>query len=368
MSTSRYDDKRAFETTPEPPSEHVTGDVDPLTAPTGSEFVIQQHHATALHHDVRLEMMNESTPVLVSWAVPKGLPREKGQRHLAIRTEDHPMEYATFSGSIPGGEYGGGEVRIFDHGEYEVTARTDDRITFRLEGRRLAGVWHLIHTDTDDGKERWLALMSEDRRPPSDEMPDTDPMLATLNEDAFDGPEWAFEPKWDGVRVMAVCSDKTRIVSPNNGNVTMAYPELERIHQRVVALDAMLDGEIVAFEDGVPSAQRLQERIQPNDEGRIDERMAKVPIVYMVFDILYMDGRDLTGQPFDERRRALEEVIVPSEHFQVSPVTHGDGIALFHAATEQGFDGIVAKRLSSTYRPGKSSGDWTEIAINAGSR
>ena len=115
-------------------------DVDPLTAAVGTEFVIQQHHATRLHHDVRLEMLSGDTPVLVSWAVPKGLPRRRGDRHLAIRTPDHPMEWGTFSGSIAEGDYGGGEVRIFDRGDYKIVGRTDDRLTFELDGGRLAGV------------------------------------------------------------------------------------------------------------------------------------------------------------------------------------------------------------------------------------
>ena len=141
-------------------------DVNPLTASVGAGFVIQQHHATRLHHDVRLEMMNGDTPVLVSWAVPKGLPRRRGDRHLAIRTPDHPMEWGTFSGSIAEGEYGGGEVRIFDHGDYEMVGRSEDRLTFQLKGDRLAGIWHLVHTGLKDGKDQWLAMMSKDLRPP----------------------------------------------------------------------------------------------------------------------------------------------------------------------------------------------------------
>src|SRR5690606_30300744 len=131
---SEYRRKRDFERTPEPPATEVSGDVDPLTAPPGETFVIQQHYATRLHHDVRLEMFNGPAPVLVSWAVPKGLPRARGERHLAIRTEDHPMEYATFSGTIPAGEYGGGEVRIVDSGTYEMVGRTEDRSTFACTG------------------------------------------------------------------------------------------------------------------------------------------------------------------------------------------------------------------------------------------
>jgi bifunctional non-homologous end joining protein LigD len=364
MSQSRYDQKREFETTPEPPAEHITSDVDPLTAPVGDQFVIQQHHATALHHDVRLEMVNdEDTPVLVSWAVPKGLPRRRGDRHLAIHTEDHPMAYATFSGTIPEGEYGGGVVRIFDRGTYEMVGRGDDRITFRLDGERLAGVWHLVHTGPREGKDQWLAIMSEDLRPPGDEPPPADPMLATLTADAFDDPEWVFEPKWDGIRAIAICTDHTRLISRNDRDISVAYPELRRLHDRVVALDATLDGEIVAFEEGIPSFQRLQQRMHLRNERRIEQMAQQIPVAYIVFDLLYIDGRDLTGWPLQERRKKLEEVIVPSEQVQLSPVTEGDGVALFQAAGQQGLEGIMAKRSSSGYRPGARSGDWLKIKV-----
>jgi bifunctional non-homologous end joining protein LigD len=133
-------------------------------------------------------------------------------RALAIRTEDHPMGYATFSGSIPEGEYGGGEVRIFDHGTYELIDRNEERLTMRLEGRRLAGIWHLVHTGPKEGKDQWLAIMSQDHRPRGDEQPPPEPMLATLTAEAFDDPEWVFEPKWDGIRAIAVCGTDTRLI------------------------------------------------------------------------------------------------------------------------------------------------------------
>ncbi|MFZ0013084.1 MAG: non-homologous end-joining DNA ligase [Acidimicrobiia bacterium] len=362
VEKSEYDDKRNFDVTDEPPAEHLD-DVDPLTAPPGEVFVIQQHHATALHHDVRLEMQSGETPVLVSWAVPKGLPRRRGDRHLAIRTEDHPMGYATFSGTIPEGEYGGGEVRIFDHGTYEMVERSDDRLTFRLHGDRLAGKWHLIHTGPRDGKDQWLALMSEDLRPEGEAMPPPDPMLATLAPEAFDDPAWAFEPKWDGIRAIAICDDQTGLISRNERDISIAYPELARIHDRVVALEAMLDGEIVAFEEGIPSFQRLQQRMHLRDQTRIDRMAVQIPVAYMVFDILYLDGRDLTGLPFDERRQILREVIVPSPVVQISPVTESDGVALFTAAARQGLEGIMAKKRSSVYRPGARSGDWLKVKV-----
>jgi len=360
---STYDEKRSFDTTPEPPAEVVAEDVDPLTAPIGKTFVIQQHHATALHHDVRLEMLNGDTPVLVSWAVPKGLPRRKGQRHLAIRTEDHPMGYATFSGSIPEGEYGGGVVRIFDHGEWDLVGRSEDRLTFRLNGERLAGIWHLVHTGERDGKDQWLAIMSEDSRPPGEEPPPADPMLATLTGEAFDDPEWIFEPKWDGIRAIAICDANTRLISRNDKDITVAYPELGRLDDQVVALDAMLDGEIVAMDEGVPSFQLLQQRMHLRDQARIQQMAKKIPVTYIVFDILHLDGENLIDRTLEERRQVLEEVIVPSERVQLSPVTRGDGVALFHAAAGQGLEGIMAKRLSSIYKPGARSRDWLKVKV-----
>ena len=338
-------------------------DVDPLTAPVGNQFVIQQHHATRLHHDVRLEMMSGDTPVLVSWAVPKGLPRRRGDRHLAIRTPDHEMEWGSFSGSIAEGEYGGGEVRIFDHGEYELGGRSEDRLTFQLKGERLAGIWHLVHTGLKDGKDQWLALMSKDLRPPGGERPPAKPMLATLTGEAFDDPEWGYEPKWDGIRAIALCDEETHLVTRNDKDVTVAYPELRRLHEQTVALEAMLDGEIVAFENGVPSFQRLQQRMHLRDERKIEEMARQMPVVYIVFDLLYLDGEDLTARPLEERRRILDEAIVPSDQVQVSPITEGQGTALFEAAKEQRLEGIMAKRLSSVYQPGERSKDWLKVKV-----
>ncbi len=340
-----------------------TPDVDPLTAPVGTEFVIQQHHATRLHHDVRLEMMSGDTPVLVSWAVPKELPRRRGDRHLAIRTPDHPMEWGSFSGSIAEGEYGGGDVRIYDHGEYEMVGRTEDRLTFELKGERLSGIWHLVHTGAKDGKDQWLALMSKDLRTPDDKRPPAKPMLATLTGEAFDDEAWGFEPKWDGIRAIAVCDEETRLITRNDKDVTVAYPELHRLHEQTVALEAMLDGEIAAFQDGVPSFQRLQQRMHLRDEKKVAEMARRIPVVYIVFDLLYLDGQDLTARPLVARRKLLEETIVPSDQIQVSPITEGEGIALFEAAKEQGLEGIMAKRLSSPYVPGDRSKDWLKVKV-----
>jgi bifunctional non-homologous end joining protein LigD len=197
-----YSEKRSFDETPEPgPS--VEGNVDPTSATPGKTFMIHQHHATRLHFDLRLEMLNGSTPVLVSWAVPKNMPLRKGEKHLAIHVEDHPFEYGSFSGTIPAGNYGAGEVRIFDSGTYEVLEQEPKKLTIKLEGQRLRGVWHMIQTRMKNGKDEWLVMLREDLRPKPDPFPDIRPMMATLVRDPFDDPAWIFEPKWDGVRAIA---------------------------------------------------------------------------------------------------------------------------------------------------------------------
>ncbi|MBW3667520.1 MAG: non-homologous end-joining DNA ligase, partial [Actinobacteria bacterium] len=144
---------------------------------------------------------------------------------------------------------------------------------------------------------------------------------------------------------------------------TAAYPELHPLHDQVVALEAMVDGEIVAFDEGVPSFQSLQQRMHVRDRRRIEQLMKSVPVSFLAFDLLYVDGEDLTGKPWTERRRLLEEMLVPSETVQLSPVVEGDGTALFRAASDQGMEGIVGKRLDSRYQPGARSRDWLKVKV-----
>lgn len=360
---TEYRQKRRFQSTPEPPTETVDEDVDPFSAPVGDTFVIQQHYATRLHHDLRLEMRNGDTPVLVSWAIPKGLPRNKGERALAIHTEDHPMGYAIFSGTIPEGNYGAGEVRIFDRGRYDLVERSRERITVRLDGERLCGTYHLVRTGQEGGKDQWLAILSHDERPAGEKPPDRSPMLATLVDESFDDAGWAFEPKWDGVRAIAMCTETTALISRNCRDITSAYPELSQLHDRLVALDAMLDGEVVAFDDGQPSFQRLQERMHVRDPRKVERLVQRIPVVFMVFDILYLDGIDLTTLPLSQRRERLEEVVVPSDQVHVSPLVEGRGMAMFAAAAEEGLEGIMAKKLASRYEPGRRSRMWLKVKV-----
>lgn len=361
MKTSKdYAEKRSFDRTPEP-APSFRGNVDPTTARQGKNFVIHQHHATRLHFDLRLEMFNGKTPVLVSWAVPKNLPRKKGVRSLAIHVEDHPFEYGTFTGTIPDGNYGAGEVRIFDSGDYEMLDREPAKLTFRLRGKRLRASYHLVHTKAQGKGDQWLVLLKDWEGPAPENPPEPGPMLATLVPEPFDNEGWAFEPKWDGIRAIAVCDGSTRLISRNSKDISVAYPELSGIHERLVSIDAMVDGEIVAMSEGHPSFELLQQRMHVREPKEIEKLSKRIPVTYVAFDLLYLDGKTLVNEPFQRRRELLEEAVVASDHLQLSPSINGDGIALFEAAKARNLEGIVAKKLNSKYEVGRRSRTWVKI-------
>lgn len=360
MPDKTYSEMRAFEETPEPAAT-FEGNVDPATARAGKTFVVHQHHATRLHFDLRLEMLNGDIPVLVSWAIPKNLPQKKGLKHLAIHVEDHPFDYGSFSGTIPEGNYGAGEVRIFDHGTYELHEQEPGKLTFRLEGERLKGVWHMIRTRPKGDKDEWLAFLRVNERPEPEELPVLKPMMATLVDEPFDDDDWIFEPKWDGVRAIATCADETMLLSRSLRDITTSYPELARLHQQIVAFEAVVDGEVVALHGGRPSFERLQSRINLANERDIERAAKAIPVTFIAYDLLYLDGRSLIALPLDERKELLQEVVVTSDLVDISPAVPGEGRALFQAARSQNLEGIVAKRRGSPYRPGKRARDWLKV-------
>src|ERR687891_2418555 len=259
---AEYERKRQFDVTPEPPPEVRPGN-DEL-------FVIQKHDATRLHYDLRLE----HDGVLASWAVPRGLPTNTDDKRLAVHTEDHPIEYGSFEGWIPEGQYGAGEVRIFDRGRYESLEWKDDKVTFRLEGRRHRGEYHLVKTSTD-----WLVFLSKRS---AGEQPDPPPMFAPMLAEGghrpFDDDGWRFEPKLDGIRTLAyVATDGTRLVSRTGRDQTAIYPELDNLARFVNALHAVIDGEIVAADErGRPSFERLQQRMNLSAPKDIEKDWRKI--------------------------------------------------------------------------------------------
>lgn len=354
-----YAAKRRFDETPEPTAS-VAGNVDPTRARPGKTFMVHQHHATRLHFDLRLEMLNGKTPVLVSWAVPKNLPQRRGERHLAVHVEDHPFDYGRFEGTIPKGQYGAGQVRIFDSGTYEVLEQEPKKLTIDLHGTRLDGIWHMVQIDAEEGKDDWLVFLRENRRE-IEPLAVIEPMMATPVDDAFDREGWIFEPKWDGVRAIATLADQTLLISRSLNDITKTYPELSKMHERAVAFEAVVDGEIVAMAAGRPSFERLQSRINLQRERDIAIAAQKTPVTFIAFDLLYLDGRHLTKVPLMERKEMLAQLFVDTDYIGSSPFVEDEGKALFEAAKAQKLEGIVAKKADSVYKPGKRGREWLKI-------
>jgi bifunctional non-homologous end joining protein LigD len=392
---------------------------------------VQRHRATALHYDTRLEVGG----VLVSWAVPKGPTLDPDEKRLAMRTEDHPIEYFDFEGAIPKGEYGAGDVIIWDWGTFEPEETNDPaeairsgELKFRLFGERLRGRYTIIRTSGRGGRrderDQWLLIKKRDEAavsgwdaedypasvktgrsndevkagkrpsfeepPPSPEVaPDLSgartakqpdfipPMLATLTDGAFDDDDWLFEVKWDGYRVEAVVTDgMARIWTRNRVDAATYFPDLAGAADWISAANAIVDGEVVAFdEEGRPSFSRLQEktghralematrRADPDVPKLTKEQRQAIPLAYMVFDLLYLDGRSLVDVPLEDRKRLLRRVLEQDGMVRYASHVIGEGKDFTRAAAEKGLEGIVAKRRDSPYQPGRRSREWLKIKL-----
>jgi len=345
----RYRRKRDFERTPEP-----AGDA----RPSGDEarFVIQEHHARRLHWDLRLERDG----VAVSWALPRGIPDDPDENRLAVHTEDHPLEYLDFEGEIPKGEYGAGTMRIWDTGTYEAEKFEENKVVLRFAGERVKGRYALFHTRGDD----WMIHRMDPPDPSREPMPERiEPMKATLAKLPADDDGWGYEIKWDGVRAIAYCErGRLHLESRSLREITAQYPEIRPLLLELGGRPAVLDGELVAYdEQGRPSFQALQGRIHLASEAEIRRRARDTPVTYVIFDLLYLDGRTLFELPYEERRAELEALGLAGESWQTPAYHRGDGAALLKASKEQRLEGIVAKRLDSPYRPGKRSREWLKI-------
>jgi bifunctional non-homologous end joining protein LigD len=338
------------------PSEaHPAGLTEVAALEPGRRFTIQQHHARRLHHDVRFEQDG----VLVSFAVPKRLPEEPGVRHLAVNTEDHPLDYLTFSGSIPAGEYGGGEVRLFDLGSYEPLEVADGKLTVRLHGTRYRGAeYHLFRTRDRD----WLVILKGKVSLPQPAPPPTyEPMMAVLTAEPFDDDEWLFEVKWDGHRCLANLGQATRLTSRTRRDMTAQFPELIDLHRQLAARNAVVDGEIVALDrEGRPSFERMQDRFHRTPE-ELARNKGRVPVQFLAFDLLWLDGQPLLDLPLVERRARLVEVLVETRDIRLSQVVEGAGTRFFEQVRALELEGMVAKRAASPYRPGARSPDWRKV-------
>jgi bifunctional non-homologous end joining protein LigD len=351
----RYRAKRDFSATPEPaPAEDATAEGAP-------RFVIHEHHARRLHWDLRLERDG----VLASWAIPKGLPEEPGENRFAAATEDHPLEYVDFAGEIPAEQYGAGKIAIWDHGTYECLKWEARKVEVALHGERVRARYALFAIDKEDPPKNWMIHRmdpAEDRA--REPMPRRIvPMLARPGALPAEDGRWAFEIKWDGVRAIAYSRPgELRLESRNLNDITHKYPELARIDRSLGSHSAVLDGEIVAFDEtGRPSFSALQQRMQLTTREQARRQMKSRPITYVIFDLLWLDGHSLMQRPYSERRARLRELGLSGESWQTPEHHVGEGEALLRAVSEQRLEGVIAKRLDSTYRPGQRTPSWIKI-------
>ena len=346
-----YKRKRSFDETPEPAGDQGPGG-------DSSRFVVQEHHASHLHWDLRLE----HDGVAVSWALPKGVPQHPKENRLAVHTEDHPLEYLSFEGEIPEGSYGAGTMSVWDSGTYEAEKFRSDEVILTFAGDRVQGRYALFQT----GGKNWMIHRmdppAEDGRVPQP-TGGIKPMAATLGELPRDESGWAFELKWDGVRAIAYCDHgHITLESRNLREITSQYPEVRPMAEQLGALQAVVDGEIVALdEEGKPDFQRLQQRMHLGSAAAVKRKAAESPVTYIAFDLLFLEGRELYELPYSDRRRLLAGLELDGPCWRTPAHREGDGEALLEVTRRQGLEGVVAKRLDSQYRPGKRSRSWLKV-------
>lgn len=380
MPLDKYRQKRDFHKTPEPSGDHDSSDSDlPV-------FVIHKHAATRLHYDLRLE----ATGAMPSWAVTKGPSLNPKDNRLAIHVEDHPLDYRHFEGIIPKENYGAGEVIIWDEGVYSIEDTSEEKAVIEQQvrdgiekgkmhlffyGKKLKGGFALFRIEVKDGKEHWILkkrkddfasdqdILQQDRSVRTgktieelNERPkNTSPMLGTLHDKPFDSDGWLFEIKWDGYRAIAdVDYSSVKLISRNKKSFNELFPPIVSALQQL-NLNAVLDGEVVAVdEDGVSQFQLLQ-MWNKEQQGALQ---------YVVFDILWLNGIDLTKKPLIKRKKILADVLKdapPSIIYSDHVVARGK--EFFHLAARNKLEGVMAKRCSSTYQVGKRSKDWLKIKV-----
>ena len=411
-SLQRYHQKRDFRETPEPRGARKKG--------SGRlRFVIQKHRATRLHYDFRLE----ADGVLKSWAIPKGPSFDPKDRRLAMHVEDHPMDYRTFEGVIPKGNYGAGEVIVWDEGTYELVEGSDPskeigkgKIKFIMHGKKMHGEFSLVRIKGrgDDSGDPWLLIKDNDEyvdpkydagkdnksvktgrtvesyaedpnaphwisskksasaqraaakkvtaRTKRDNVPNIKtPMLATLVDEAFDDDEWLFEIKWDGYRAICTVHEDGRmsLVSRNGLDFLKKFPEMEALKSAWTTLPVVVDGEIVSLDS---EGRSSFQRLQESLTSSRGSGRAKLPapLNFAAFDILYADGRDLRKTPLEERKKILEHSIADENLVVYSKHVLANGCALFHQAQQRQLEGIIGKRRDSVYQERRTR-DWVKI-------
>jgi len=406
-----YKRKRDFNKTPEPSAKLQKG------SSKGLKYVVQKHTASHLHYDFRLECDG----VLLSWAVPKGPSLNPADKRLAMRTEDHPYDYKDFEGIIPAGEYGGGEVIVWDFGTYlpmHEGALIEDpkegeayirqgalkgKLSFFMDGKRLKGGFTLVQIKkaTNKSGKEWLLIKYEDAYS-SDvditqedtsvisglrnedlargsqagkakvwsskigkqkvELPEIKPMLAVLSDKPFSKDGWMYEPKLDGYRALAyINSGSATLYSRTSRDFTHQFPNLVQALSKLDG-DLILDGEIIALdESGKPSFQQLQQRGQLSSKRDIERADVSVPAYFYVFDLLYANGKSLTDEPLSKRKELLKKTLKTSTYIKLVEPLDCDGLTAYKICIENGLEGVVAKDPTSKYESGRRSPRWLKV-------
>jgi len=318
-----YASKRDFETTPEP---------SPQRRPRkqgAPRFVVQEHSARRLHWDLRLEHEG----VAVSWAIPNGVPEDPKENRLAVHTEDHPLEYLEFEGEIPAGQYGAGTMRIWDHGTYECEKWEERKVILSFEGERLSGRYALFRTG---GEKDWMIHRMDPPAGHRDPFPElVEPMLARPARLPRKQEGWAAEVRWEGTRAIAYGRPGRLHLTDRDGkDVSRDYREVRGLSRQLGAREAVLDGVIRADAEAV---------------------------TFAIFDLLYLEGRDLMAEPYARRRELLTGLELDGEHWQTPSHSSGQLKELLTASRDQELPGLILKRFDSRYEPGKRSDSWRSV-------
>ncbi|MGB5090567.1 MAG: DNA ligase D [Nitrososphaeraceae archaeon] len=399
LSLGKYNKKRDFTKTHEPKGKLNRRSKDKKL----KSFVVQKHDASRLHYDFRIE---SESGVLISWAVPKGPSMDPSKKRLAIKVEDHPLDYLNFEGVIPSGNYGAGTVIVWDIGSYgtkdSVSKQLQNgKISLKLEGKKLRGGFTLIRTRSQN---QWLLIKANDGFASKEDltiihpgsvlqdnissikkseynhsMRDTNsysnkregffsrvaPMLAAPVDNAFNDNEWVFEIKWDGVRaILFKKNGKIKLQSRSGNDITEKYPEIVTSARECLkgCKSTIIDGEIVVLdENGIPSFQAHQRRMNVESKKEILVLSSETPCTFYAFDVLYHEHKDLKKLSYLDRRSILSQILGPNDTIKLSDYIEEKGIDILKHSKELGLEGIMAKHKSSVYREGLRSRDWLKI-------
>jgi bifunctional non-homologous end joining protein LigD len=399
LSLAKYNKKRDFTKTHEPKGKLNRRSKDKKL----KSFVVQKHDASRLHYDFRIE---SESAVLISWAVPKGPSMDPSKKRLAIKVEDHPLDYLNFEGVIAPGNYGAGTVIVWDIGTYgtkdSISKQLQNgKISLKLEGKKLRGGFTLIRTRTQN---QWLLIKEDDgfaskedltithpgsvlqdnissikKSESNHSMKDTNsysnkrenffsgvaPMLASPVANAFNDNEWVFEIKWDGVRAILFKENgKIKLQSRSGNDITEKYPEVVTSARECLkeSKSTVIDGEIVVLdENGIPSFQAHQRRMNVESKKEILVLSSETPCTFYAFDVLYYEHEDLKKLSYLDRRNILSQILGPNDTIKISDYIEEKGIDILKHSKALGLEGIMAKRKSSVYREGVRSRDWLKI-------